>query len=85
MVNTVREVVGKDIIFVIAGIFQFEKIDKKLIHENNVNVDAYCQKENCSHFYISKNGYNLEETFNSLITSVLKKIKILKEAEEENY
>ena len=32
-VNNLREIVGKDIIFVIAGIFQFEKIDKKLIHK----------------------------------------------------
>ena len=73
-VNTVREIVGKEIIMVIAGNINNEKINLGFIDKNKANIYVYCQKENCSHFYISsETGFNIEETFNYLITSVLKK------------
>ena len=81
-VYNLREIVGKYIIFVIAG-NKYDISNKDVIDENKANIDNYCQKENCSHFYISaKTGYNLEETFKSLITSVLQKVS--KEPNEEN-
>ena len=81
-VYNLREIVGKDIIFVIAG-NKYDISNKDVIDENKANIDNYCQKENCSYFYISaKTGYNLEETFKSLITSVLQKVS--KEPNEEN-
>ena len=74
-VQTLQEVVGKDIIFVIAG----NKIDlskKADLEQNKAQVDSYCQQEKCQHFDTSaKTGFNLEETFNTLITSVLRKIE----------
>ena len=74
-VNTLQEVVGKDIIFVIAGNkFDLSKRDK--LEANQANVDSYCQQEKCQHFYTSaKTGFNLDETFECLITSVLDKIE----------
>ena len=75
MVNTLREVVGNDIIFVIAGNYQYGKIVHELFDKNKAYIDDYCKKEKCSHFYVSsKTGENIEQTFNCLITSVLKKI-----------
>ena len=74
-VNTLREVVGNDIIFVIAGNYQHGKIVHELFDKNKAYIDDYCKKEKCSHFYVSsKTGENIEQTFNCLITSVLKKI-----------
>ena len=73
-VNTLQEAVGKDIIFVIAG-NKFDLSDKNMITKNNEQVDSYCAKEKCKHFYTSaKTGYNLDEAFGSLIQSVLTKV-----------
>jgi small GTP-binding protein len=74
-VNTLQEVVGKDIIFVIAGNkFDLSKRDK--LEANQAKIDSYCQQEKCQHFYTSaKTGFNLDETFECLITSVLDKIE----------
>ncbi len=73
-VQTLQEVVGKDIIFVIAG-NKFDLV-KKSLDENKAQVESYCQQENCQHFYTSaKTGFNLDDTFNCLINSVLKKIE----------
>ena len=73
-VQTLQEVVGKDIIFVIAG-NKFDLV-KKGFDENKAQVNSYCQQENCKHFYTSaKTGYNLNDTFTCLIDSVLKKIE----------
>ena len=73
-VNTLQEVVGKDIVFVIAG-NKFDLSKKPDLEANKAQVDNYCQQEKCQHFYTSaKTGFNLDETFNCLITSVLKKI-----------
>jgi len=73
-VQTLQEVVGKDIIFVIAG-NKFDLV-KKGFDENKAQVNSYCQQENCQHFYTSaKTGYNLNDTFTCLIDSVLKKIE----------
>ena len=76
-VMTLKETVGKDIIFVIAGnkYDKYNKSNKDLIDKNKINVDKYCSQENCAHFYTSaKTGYNLEDTFKNLIISVLKKV-----------
>ena len=73
-VQTLQEVVGKDIIFVIAG-NKFDLV-KKGFDENKAQVNSYCKQENCQHFYTSaKTGYNLNDTFTCLIDSVLKKIE----------
>lgn len=73
-VNTLKEVVGKDITFVIAG-NKFDLSDKNSLSQNSSAVDSYCAKENCKHFYTSaKTGFNLDEAFESLINSVLTKI-----------
>ena len=74
-VQTLQEAVGKDIIFVIAG-NKFDLSKKNMLDANNANVDAYCKQENCQHFYTSaKTGYNVDEAFDCLITSVLKKLE----------
>ena len=75
-VNTLKEVVGKDITFVIAG-NKFDLSDKNSLNQNSSSVEAYCSKENCKHFYTSaKTGYNLEEAFESLINTVLSKVNL---------
>ena len=74
-VNTLQEVVGKDIIFVIAG-NKIDLLKKGDLEANKAQVESYCQQEKCQHFLTSaKTGFNLEETFNCLITSVLRKIE----------
>jgi small GTP-binding protein len=74
-VNTLQEVVGKDIIFVIAG-NKFDLVKKNMLEENKAQIDSYCEQEKCQHFYTSaKTGFNLEETFSSLITTVMKKME----------
>ena len=46
-----------------------------MINKNNEQVEAYCNQEKCKHFYTSaKTGFNLDEAFDCLITSVLKKV-----------
>ena len=74
-VNTLREVVGEDIVIVIAG-NKFDLVKQTYFDENMVRVREYCEEEKCKHFYTSsKTGYNLDELFDSLITSVLEKVK----------
>ena len=74
-VNTLQEAVGKDIIFVITG-NKFDFSDKNIIDKNNKIIEDYCRQEKCQHFYTSaKTQYNLNETLNSLITTVLQKME----------
>ena len=76
-VLTLKEAVGKDITFVIAGnkYDKYDKSNKELIDKCKANVDSYCQQEKCSRFYTSaKTNFNLEDAFNTLITAVLKKV-----------
>ena len=74
-VKTLQEAVGKDIIFVIAG-NKVDKLKKEEIEKGNPEINSYCAKENCKHFYTSaKTGYQVEEVFDSLIRSVLNKVK----------
>ena len=74
-VRTLQEAVGKDIIFVIAG-NKFDLLNKGEMEERKAEIDSYCSKQNCKHFYTSaKTGFQLEDTFDSLINSVLNKIK----------
>ena len=73
-VHTLQEAVGKDIIFVIAG-NKFDLSDKNMINKNNEQVEAYCNQEKCKHFYTSaKTGFNLDEAFDTLINTALKKV-----------
>ena len=73
-VHTLQEAVGKDITFVIAG-NKFDLSDKNMIEKNNEKVDNYCAQQKCKHFYTSaKTGFNLNDAFDSLINSVLKKV-----------
>ena len=73
-VHTLQEAVGKDIIFVIAG-NKFDLSDKNMINKNNEQVEAYCNQEQCKHFYTSaKTGFNLDKDFDCLITYVIKKM-----------
>ena len=70
-VNTLREIVDKNIIFVIAG-NKFDLSDKNTLSQNQATVDAYCAKENCNHVYTSaKTGYNVDQVFEDLINKVL--------------
>ena len=74
-VKTLQEAVGKDIIFVIAG-NKFDLLNKGEMEERKAEIDSYCSKQNCKHFYTSaKTGFQLDDTFDSLINSVLNKIK----------
>ena len=73
-VHTLQEAVGKDIIFVIAG-NKFDLSNKDMKQKNDEQVETYCNQEKCKHFYTSaKTGYNLNEAFDCLINSVLKKV-----------
>jgi Ras-related protein Rab-21 len=72
-VHTLQEVVGKDITFVIAG-NKFDLSDKNSLSKHSSEIDEYCAKEQCRHFFTSaKTGYNLDEAFENLINSVLSK------------
>ena len=73
-VITLQEAVGKDIIFVIAG-NKMDLIDKNIMDQQKAEIDSYCAKEKCKHFYISaKTGFQLDEVFQTLINSVLNKV-----------
>jgi len=73
-VGTLREIVGENIIVVIAG-NKFDLYDKKLLGKSEEIINDYCQKEKCEHFYTSaKTGYNVDDTFNCLIKKVLNKV-----------
>ena len=74
-VTTLREIVDKNIIFVIAG-NKLDLSDKDLINKNEEIINDYCQRENCKHFYTSaKTGYNVDETFDCLFKKVFDKIE----------
>ena len=73
-VITLQEAVGKDIIFVIAG-NKMDLIDKNIMDQQKAEIDSYCAKEKCKHFYTSaKTGFQLDEVFQTLINSVLNKV-----------
>lgn len=72
-VKTLQEAVGKDIIFVIAG-NKFDLVGK--MDDHMPEIDSYCSQEKCKHFFTSaKTGFGLDNAFNSLIQSVLDKIR----------
>ena len=73
--NTLKEIVGKNVIFVIVG-NKLDLLDKSLLDKNTSLVNEYIKKENCKIFYTScKTGYNVEEAFDTLIKSVLKYVQ----------
>ena len=75
-VRTLKEVVGNDITFLIAG-NKIDLTDKNKLIQYSSTIDSYCSKENCKHIYTSaKNGYNVDEAFENLINDVLTKINI---------
>ena len=70
--NTLKEIVGKNVIFVIVG-NKLDLLDKSLLDKNTSLVNEYIKKENCKIFYTScKTGYNVKEVFDTLIDIVLK-------------
>jgi len=74
-VKTLQEAVGKDIIFVIAG-NKFDLSNREELDKRISEINAYCSKENCKHFYTSaKTRFQVDEAFDSLIKSVLNKVK----------
>ena len=74
-VKTLQEAVGKDTIFVVAG-NKFDLVGKNGINEHESEIDSYCRSQNCRHFFSSaKTGFQVDDVFNSLITSVLNKVK----------
>ena len=74
-VKTLQEAVGKDIVFVIAG-NKFDLSNREELDKRSSEISAYCAKENCKHFYTSaKTRYQVDEAFDSLIKSVLNKVK----------
>ena len=73
-VNTLQEVVGKNITFLIAG-NKFDLADKQSLEKHSSSIDSYCNKEHCKHIYTSaKTGYQVDEAFESLINSVVSKV-----------
>ena len=73
--NTLKEIVGKNVIFVIVG-NKLDLLDKSLLDKNTSLANEYIKKENCKIFYTScKTGYNVEEAFDTLIKSVLKYVQ----------
>ena len=73
-VPTLQVAAGKDITFVIEG-NKFDLSDKAMINKNKEQVEEYCQQEKCKHFYTSaKTGFNLDEAFDTLINTALKKV-----------
>ena len=74
-VKTLQEAVGRDIVFVIAG-NKFDLSNKDELSKRSSEIESYCAKENCKHFYTSaKTKYQVDEAFESLIRSVLNKVK----------
>ena len=74
-VKTLQEAVGKDIVFVIAG-NKFDLSSREELDKRSSEINAYCAKENCKHFYTSaKTRFQVDEAFDSLIKSVLNKVK----------
>ena len=74
-VKTLQEAVGKDIVFVIAG-NKFDLSNKDELEKRSSEINSYCAKENCKHFYTSaKTRFQVDEAFDSLIKSVLNKVK----------
>ena len=74
-VNTLQEAVGKDTVFVIAG-NKFDLLGKNQMDEQTSEIDPYCAQQHCKHFYTSaKTAFNLDVAFESLINSVLNKVK----------
>ena len=77
-VNTLKEVLGYNITYVVAGnkIDLIDK-DKRDIIENKIR--EFQQEEGFKHFFTSaKSGFNVQEAFNSLIQTVLKNVNINK-------
>ena len=74
-VKTLQEAVGRDIVFVIAG-NKFDLSNKEELSKRSSEIDSYCAKENCKHFYTSaKTRFQVDEAFESLLRSVLNKVK----------
>ena len=74
-VKTLQEAVGKDIVFVIAG-NKFDLSNREELDKRSSEINAYCAKENCKHFYTSaKTRYQIDDVFDILIKSVLNKVK----------
>ena len=74
-VETLREAVGKDIIFVIAG-NKFDLSNIEMRDKTEDLVQEYCGKEKCKHFYTSaKTGFNVNDIFESLIHEVLQNVE----------
>ena len=74
-VTTLQEAVGKDIVFVIAG-NKFDLSNKNEMEKISSEIESYCIKEKCKHFYTSaKTGFNVEDVFECLINTVLEKKK----------
>ena len=77
-VKVLHEAVGKDIVIVIVG-NKFDLLEKSTMNKISPEIDSYCTKEHCKHFYTSSNtGLNIEEAFDSLINCVLYKEITLK-------
>ena len=61
--------------FVIAG-NKFDLSNKEELEKRSSEINSYCAKENCKHFYTSaKTRYQVDEVFDSLIKTILSKIK----------
>ena len=73
-VNTLREVVDKDLPIVILGNL-FDLSYKNILDKNAPEIDLYCSKEHCKHFYTSaKTGFNIDEACETLINSIFTKL-----------
>ena len=72
--DTLRELVGEDIVIVFAG-NKYDLADKISLEESRVKIEEYCKQKQFKHFYTSdKTGFNLDAVFECLITSALEKV-----------
>ena len=72
--DTLRELVGEDIVIVFAG-NKYDLADKISLEESRVKIEEYCKQKQFKHFYTAdKTGFNLDAVFECLITSALEKV-----------
>ena len=73
-IKTLHETVEKDLSIVILG-NKFDLSYRNIIKQNAPEIDLYCSKEHCIHFYTSaKTGYNIDEAYETLINSIFIKL-----------
>ena len=74
--NTLQEVVGKDISVLIIG-NKYDLFDKNKMGNFTDKINAFCSKNKCQHIFTSaKTGFNVPQAFKTLIDQVLNKVNL---------